>query len=75
MIIVGRDRLKWNKNDLYYQDKKMISIFHGDVNSDLWWLRWPDGIVSADFYNKTRAKEHAIKIVLQELNNTPEENE
>ncbi len=25
-------------------------------------VEWPDGVLSADFYNKTRAKEHLLKI-------------
>lgn len=73
MTIVGRNQLKWKNDDLFYQNRKMISIFLGNSDSDLWWVKWPDGIISADFYNKTRAKEHAIKIILKELNNAIEE--
>lgn len=75
MTVIGRNRLKWEGNDLFFQSEKVMSIFLGDRESDLWWLRWPDGTVSVDYYNKTRAKEHATRMALKELNNGVEESE
>ncbi len=32
------------------------------VHPTMYRIKWSDGVLSADFYNKTRAKEHLSKI-------------
>ena len=58
---------KWKGNDLYLNKKKTgFSIFNGE--EDLYWLKWPDGQISADFYNLSRAKDHCIKTACSTYN-------
>lgn len=33
-------------------------------------VKWPDGVLSGDYYNLTRAKDHAVTMALKELNKT-----
>lgn len=75
MNIIGRSRLEWKEDDLFFQNRKMVSIVPEMNNHNRWWLMWPDETLSADWYNRTRAKENAIKIALRELNNGVEEDE
>lgn len=75
MSIVGRNRLKWKDNDLFYQDQRVMAVYQKDDDSRLWQVGWNDGTLSVDYYNKTRAKEHAIVMALKELNNGVEESE
>lgn len=56
----------WRENQLYVQeDNTGVSIVPDATYADLWRVRWPDGVLSDDFYNKTMAKENARTIAAQ----------
>ena len=81
MNIYGRDSLRWRKNKLCFRNKTKALFAVVEVNrtgdlgkldekyeSVFWRVEWPDGTLSDDFYNKTRAKEHATRLALRKLN-------
>lgn len=39
-----------------------MKIVGHSVYEEMYYLEWPDGSRSDDFYSKTRAKDHAAKI-------------
>jgi len=73
--MIGRNRLKWKGNDLFFQNIRIIAIYEKDDDPELFYVEWNDGVRSADYYNKSRAKEHAMAEGLKILNNTTEEEE
>lgn len=51
----------WRKYELYYGNQNTkFSVRPSE--EDLWVVKWPDGIESADWYNLTRAKENAYRM-------------
>lgn len=73
MRIYGRKNLKWLKNSLWEGDNYKLAIVEDSEHKGMFWLKWPDGVKSEDFYNKTRAVDHAIRLTLQDLNKTDQE--
>lgn len=69
MRIHGRKELHWEGNDLFLKDRRMVGIYQKDNDPRMWNLGWNDDTFSKDYYNKTRAKEHAYREALKELNN------
>lgn len=49
----------WRGYELYHFDQPSGFGLY-DYGDDLYKVKWPDGVASADYYNLTRAKEHAI---------------
>lgn len=43
-----------------------MKLVEHSVHKGMFYVQWPDGTLSHDFYNKTRAKEHAKLIPEQE---------
>ncbi len=43
-----------------------MKILQDKTYPEMYWVEWPDGTLSADFYNKTRAKEHAATVLEEE---------
>ena len=75
MRIYARKELKWKNYDLFLKDRRVIAIYEKDDNPELFYVEWNDEVRSADYYNKPRAKEHAMLMALRELNNEVEEEE
>lgn len=64
-MTIGRSRLSWESNILYFQDKAVMSIIP-DIS--MFRVQWEDKTTSVDYYNKTRAKDHAVRVFLQSRN-------
>jgi len=73
MKTYSRKDLKWKGYDLMLEDRKLSAIYEKDDNPFMFQVEFLDGVLSEDYYNKTRAKEHAMRIALKELNKTDEE--
>ena len=73
MRIYSRKALHWEGYDLMLEDRKMSGIYQKDDDPRFYQVEYSDGVLSADYYNKQRAKEHAVRIALEELNLTDEE--
>lgn len=75
MIRASNARFTWKDRKLYLDGKNTkYSIFlHSGLThpefeeTKLYKVRWPDGVLSEDFYNLTRAKQHVIQIARKEL--------
>lgn len=39
-----------------------MKLVEHSVHKSMYYVQWPDGTLSADFYNKTWAKEHAATV-------------
>ena len=61
-------------NDLYLgppkNGKRILSVVPDDVYAEemMFRVRWPDGVLSEDFYNISRAKDNAKTIAIDMLN-------
>lgn len=74
MRTYGRDRLVWRPGyHIECEGKFYCSVIPVEGNEKMYKVGWPDGIVSKDYYNLTRAKDHAVKETLKLLNNIVED--
>lgn len=69
MTIYGRKDLSWKKSSLLFQNEVIMEIISDTTFSNMFRVKWPDGTVSVDYYNKQRVKEHSIRCALETLNN------
>jgi len=76
MRIYGTNDLEWKGKGLFLKQKNpLIQIVEDTTHKGMYRLLWPDGVKSADFYNFTRAKDHAMTMALRELNKETEDQE
>lgn len=67
----GQSDFDWKKNKLYLTGKKTgYSVIEEKGHPGMFRIRWPDGILSEDFYNLTRAKDHASTIAAEDMRKT-----
>lgn len=59
-IYTSRDLRIENKKVFYGEEDTGFSAVPNSVYSNMWRVRWPDGILSEDLYNIQRAKEHSV---------------
>lgn len=71
--IHGRKEFSWVKNSLWYKDNYILALVPDEEHKHMFWIKWPDGTKSADFYNITRAKQNALTLTLKEMNMEEEE--
>lgn len=64
----GRDKLSWKKDKLMFKNKEIISVVPDARHTSQWRVLWPNGDLSTDFYNYSRAKEHSVLLALEILN-------
>ncbi len=66
--MTSTNNLKWKENKLYLKDKLVAEIVPFIAQEGMYRIKWPDGTKSNDFYNLTRAKDNAVKIVIEDTN-------
>lgn len=67
--MLGFDELHWkNPVSLYHGDRKVLSLTPNKEYLGMWRVKWPDGVLSDNFYNHTRAKENAMKWYVADFN-------
>lgn len=59
----------WNGLKLYLGKKDTGFSIHPIKDDDTYWVKWPDGTFSADYYNLTRAKDHCVSLAQSQINN------
>lgn len=57
------DRLSWEDNKLFYEGELKVEVVPAELPR-MFRLKWPDGVLSADFYNIDWAKQNARKIAM-----------
>lgn len=63
----GQSDYEWKNNKLYLNDKKTgYSIVPDGGLGKMFKVRWPDGVLSEDYYNLTRAKDHASRLAAED---------
>lgn len=73
MRVYNRKELTWVKNSLWVGDTYICAIVPDETYGNMFWIKWPNGDKSTDFYSLTRAKDHAVNLALEDLNlNTQE---
>lgn len=72
MNVYGRSRFKWVRNSLWYKDEYLLAIVEDQSNKGMFHIVWGDGSKSKDYYNKTRAKEHSMKLAMKQINGVEE---
>lgn len=73
MTIHSRKELKWVKNSLWHKDNYICAVVEDLEQKGMFWVKWPDETQSKDYYNKTRAKNHAMALTLKDMNDGVEE--
>lgn len=73
MRIYGKNDLRWNEDVLYLKDAVQCYLVQDKKHKKMYWTKWPDGSMSSDYVNYTRAKEWSVRMTLRELNNGVEE--
>lgn len=58
------DRLLWEDNKLYYEGEFKVEVVPDTKHPNMFRLKWPDGVLSRDFYNITWARQHAREIAM-----------
>lgn len=71
MRMYATSEFNWKNNKLYLGKKNTgySVIPHPEPNNSLFWIKYPDGEKSGDFYNLTRAKDNCVKLVATSYNN------
>ena len=70
--MLNTSNFNWKRNKLYLGEENtgfsvQQKFYASDTN--FYWVRWPDGVLSEDFYNLTRAREHCISEATKSINN------
>lgn len=59
-MLKALDNYEWKNERLHYEGRTTgMGILVHPTYPKMYYVRWPDGSLSEDFYNRTRAKEHA----------------
>ena len=66
----GTKELTWKDNKLYYDGEVVYSVVKDRKYPVLYRMKAPDGKLSEDFYNLTRACDNCVFLTLQRLNQT-----
>lgn len=69
MKIFARGEFTWVKNSLWYKDDYLLALVEDKEYPGMFWIKFNDDTQSDDYYNHTRAKEHAVRMVLAQFNN------
>jgi hypothetical protein len=66
--MIGTANLAW-EGDRQLLGRRLLATLRPEPHHPGLWRIWlPDGSWSADFYNRARAKENAMALVLAEIN-------
>lgn len=67
--MIGRGDLNYKFKKLYHGTKDTgFSVVKDTETENMWRVRWPDGILSEDYYNLTWAKDHAARLYAEDQN-------
>lgn len=67
-MTIGRNNLSWKKKELYHGTKNTgYKIYPSGPDNKFYRIQWPDGEISDDFYNLSRAKDNASRIYLKDI--------
>lgn len=75
MRIYSKNETKWKENVLFYSGKPVMEVVQDETYQTMWRIKYPDGVLSADMYNKTRAKDHCETEFLKTINLETEDTE
>ena len=64
----GRNEFKWVRNSLWFKDEYLLAVVPHETLKDMFWIKWPDGDKSEDFYNISRAKDNAVTYGVRKAN-------
>lgn len=68
MRVYSYKEFSWKENDLFYQEELLYAVVSDEKYPSMFRIKWPDGILSADFYNLTRARDNAISLAMVQFN-------
>lgn len=73
--MIGKNSLNFRSHTLFkgdqntgwsvVPDKKIVGL------AKMYRVRWPDGVLSVDYYNYTRARDHAARLYAEGQNKAP----
>lgn len=70
--MIGKNNLSFKFKKLYHSDEDTgFSVVPDDKVEKMFRVRWPDGVLSADYYNLTRARDHAARLYAEGQNTAP----
>lgn len=68
MRLYARNEFTWVRNSLWFKDDYLLALVPDEKHPEMFWIKFNDETQSDDYYNLTRAREHAIELVLEEFN-------
>lgn len=69
----GTEVLSWKENKMMFKGKMVMSVVPHEAHKNMFRVRWQDKVLSADFYNLTWAREHALNEALMIIRKGTEE--
>lgn len=64
-MATNRNSLSWKNNQLVHKDELKMEVVPSEEG--LFRVKWPDGVLSQDHYNLTRAKDHCMQITVKNI--------
>lgn len=70
--MIGKKDVNFRYKQLYHGEENTgWSVVEDKTFLTMWRVRWPDGVLSEDYYNYTRARDHAARLYSDEQNKAP----
>lgn len=70
--MIGKKDITFKEDKLYHKGENTgFSVVRDPDTYLMVRVRWPDGVLSKDYYNMTRAKDHAAALYLETQNKAP----
>lgn len=64
----NRADLKWIKNKLMLADEEIVSYVKDKTYPEMFRVKYSDGVLSQDFYNLARVRQHCSDIAFEKVN-------
>lgn len=76
--MIGKNNLNFKQKKLFkgeedtgFSVEAIVDGFMFDHKGKMWRVRWPDGVLSKDYYNLSRARDHAARLYAEGQNKAP----
>jgi hypothetical protein len=60
--MIGSKQLSFKFKELYHGKERTGFSVVPTLHSNMYRIQWPDGVLSEDMYNLTRARDHAARL-------------
>jgi hypothetical protein len=68
MVVYAQDDFLWKGNKLFLKDELLGEVIEDKFIKMVFWVKWPNGDLSQDYYSLTRARDNLVKYSIRTLN-------